>query len=206
MHFLGLPITPGAQGENTIPVEFNQQVTITLPEMINEGENQKIAAEANPIVHMKHTAAEGTQMSKPDNSKVEAETVRNGDSSDEGEEEENKDDQLDNAGDSILPTVRVDGSSRELGGSVRILGPNGNPLNLDPDTGELLTEESATAVTVEDLVSDIQSENKRKLRNSDSEEGRKAKSNTVQDLPSQSEIDEHMLTHVPFRSWCRVFA
>ena len=37
----------------------------------------------------------------------------------------------------------------------------------------------------------------------ESEEGRKAKSNTVQNLPSQSEIDEHMLTHVPFRSWCR---
>ena len=37
----------------------------------------------------------------------------------------------------------------------------------------------------------------------ESEEGRKAKSNSVQELPSQSEIDEHMLTHIPFRSWCR---
>ena len=123
--------------------------------MINEGENQKIAAEASPIVHMKHTTAEGTPTSKPDNSKVEVETVKNGDSCDDDEEEENKDVQLDNAGDSSMPTVRIVGSSRELGGSVRVLGPNGNPLNLDPGTGELLTEESATAVTMEDLVSDI---------------------------------------------------
>ena len=37
----------------------------------------------------------------------------------------------------------------------------------------------------------------------ESEEGRKAKGITVQELPSQSEIDQHMLTHIPFRSWCR---
>ena len=37
----------------------------------------------------------------------------------------------------------------------------------------------------------------------EAEEGRKAKSNLVQELPSQAEIDEHMLTHIPFRSWCR---
>ena len=37
----------------------------------------------------------------------------------------------------------------------------------------------------------------------ESEEGRKAKSNLVSDVPSQREIDEHMLTHIPFRSWCK---
>ena len=37
----------------------------------------------------------------------------------------------------------------------------------------------------------------------ESEEGRRAKSILVQELPSQREIDEHMLTHIPFRSWCR---
>ena len=35
------------------------------------------------------------------------------------------------------------------------------------------------------------------------EEGRRAKSNITQMLPTQAEIDEHMLTHIPFRSWCR---
>ena len=40
----------------------------------------------------------------------------------------------------------------------------------------------------------------------ETEEGRKARLVKVDELPSQAEIDEHMLTHVPFRSWCKFFA
>ena len=37
----------------------------------------------------------------------------------------------------------------------------------------------------------------------ETEEGRKAILVKVDELPSQAEIEEHMLTHVPFRSWCK---
>ena len=34
------------------------------------------------------------------------------------------------------------------------------------------------------------------------EEGHKPKYRIVSDKPSQQEVDEHMITHVPFRDWC----
>ena len=34
------------------------------------------------------------------------------------------------------------------------------------------------------------------------EEARKAKVQTSQTLPSVKEVQEHMITHLPFRSWC----
>ena len=76
----------------------------------------------------------------------------------------------------------MDGSSSELEGSVRVLGPNGNPLNLDSDTDELL-EECVQTVTVEDLVSNIQKQNER--RNSDNQEEKKKA--TVPNKPISSD-------------------
>jgi len=37
----------------------------------------------------------------------------------------------------------------------------------------------------------------------ESEEGRKAKGIHVSETPTQKDVDEHMLTHIPFRSWCK---
>ena len=34
------------------------------------------------------------------------------------------------------------------------------------------------------------------------EEGHRPKHRIVSDKPSQKEIDEHMITHIPFRDWC----
>ena len=34
------------------------------------------------------------------------------------------------------------------------------------------------------------------------EEGRKAKGKKVDPRPSQEEVDEHMKSHIPYRSWC----
>ena len=96
---------------------------------------------------MKHAVDDlATQLNQNTN-RIESQTVRKGD--DSADEEEEKDDQLIDAVESNLPVVTADGYSRELGGSVEILGPNGGTLDIDPDTGELL-EESATAITVED--------------------------------------------------------
>ena len=36
-----------------------------------------------------------------------------------------------------------------------------------------------------------------------SEEARRAKGAVVPELPSHEEREEHMLTHTPYRSWCR---
>ena len=36
-----------------------------------------------------------------------------------------------------------------------------------------------------------------------SEEGEKAKLKTIGKPPSQRELDEHMATHIPFRTWCK---
>ena len=148
MHFLGLPVTSGAQGENTLPADFHQKVTITLPEMKDMDNSQAIAAEPSPVVHMKHAMDDITPQLNQTTNRIESQTVRKGD--DSADEEE--DDQLIDAVESNLPVVTADGYSRELGGSVEILGPNGGTLNIDPDTGELL-EESATAITVEETVS-----------------------------------------------------
>ena len=37
----------------------------------------------------------------------------------------------------------------------------------------------------------------------ESEEARKAKGIQVSETPTQKDVDEHMLTHIPFRSWCK---
>ena len=37
----------------------------------------------------------------------------------------------------------------------------------------------------------------------ESEEAKKAKGIQVSEAPSQKEVDEHMLTHIPFRSCCK---
>ena len=161
MHFLGLPITSGAQGENTLPADFHQKVTITLPKMKDMDNSQAIAAEPSPVVHMKHAMDDITPQLNQTTNRIESQTVRKGD--DSADEEE--DDQLIDAVESNLPVVTADGYSRELGGSVEILGPNGGTLNIDPDTGELL-EESATAITVEETVS------KQKLQANEKEEAK----------------------------------
>ena len=43
----------------------------------------------------------------------------------------------------------------------------------------------------------------KKNREEETEEGKKARSIKVDELPSQAEIEQHMLTHIPFRSWCK---
>ena len=181
MHFLGLTVTPGAQGINTIPMEFDQQVTIKLPEMKKMDDGEAIAAKPGPVAHMKH-AEDDDNLKSGSEVNIESTTIRVDDDDVTTEEVENKGDQLDDTGISSLPVVTVDGSSSELGGSVRVLGPNGNLLNLDPDTGELL-EECVQTVTVEDLVSNIQKQNER--RNSDNQEEKKKA--TVPNKPISSD-------------------
>ena len=39
-------------------------------------------------------------------------------------------------------------------------------------------------------------------REGEPEEARKAKGTRAPTKPSKEEVDEHMLTHLPFRSWC----
>jgi hypothetical protein len=49
---------------------------------------------------------------------------------------------------------------------------------------------------IENVVSDADSEREGQ------EEGRKAVMRRVESRPSQEEVDEHNVSHIPFRSWC----
>ena len=41
-----------------------------------------------------------------------------------------------------------------------------------------------------------------RMEEEEGEEGARPKYRRVDNKPSQQEVDEHMMTHIPFRSWC----
>ena len=55
----------------------------------------------------------------------------------------------------------------------------------------------------EDITEDVLNPRVLEEGEEEQEEAKRAKGAAVPDMPSREEVEEHRLTHTPYRSWCR---
>ena len=129
MHFLGLPVTDGSQGTDAVPEAMNQNVTIMLPDMKEMSNIEAMNLKPDVVHSMKHTV---------DDNAAEPAIIHNDESLNEADDTVVGEGQPLDDSSVGAPEVSQHNSSSELGGSVRIVDPEGQDYDLDIDTGELL--------------------------------------------------------------------
>ena len=138
MHFLNLPVQLGSQGKDAMAVTMEDHVSIMLPEMRLDAREQP--NRLNTFVKsMKHAIDDADKCSQQ--SEV-ATASHKGCGSEQV-------DQLGGGFVMPVPSVTVREPSQKLGGSVVIYDHEGNPIDLDPNTGELLDSVTTLAAPVE---------------------------------------------------------
>ena len=130
MHMLGLPIQAGSLGKNTLPADLSENVTITLPAIRSGEDCEPLQLQPGPIRSAKIAADDNmTALPYGDAGLPEHESPH-----ESGDAHEPPFDKP-----PAIPIVDVSQGGQGLGGSLVIKDQYGNPMDLDLDTGELLS-------------------------------------------------------------------